>query len=139
MKVIIELFNKYKSVILYLIFGVLTTLVNILSYAFFTKVINVEYLISNIISWIISVTFAFITNKVFVFESKSREKKIVLKELLLFYYYRLLSLGIEMILLYVFVDLFNVNDLIMKVVTNIVVIILNYFFSKFKIFKGNNK
>ena len=64
------LFAKYKQTILYLIFGVLSTIVNILTYAFCTRNLNIEFLISNWIAWIVAVLFAYITNKFFVFESK---------------------------------------------------------------------
>lgn len=131
-----KIYNKYKDIILYLFFGVATTIINILTYALFTKVFCIGYLISNIISWIISVAFAFFTNKIFVFESKISSKILIIKEFLLFYYYRLLSLIIEICLLYIFVDILKINDLLMKIITNVIVIILNYFFSKFKVFKN---
>ena len=133
---ILKMYNKYKDIILYLFFGIATTIINIFTYAFFTKVFCIGYLASNVLSWIISVAFAFFTNKIFVFESKISSKSLIIKEFLLFYYYRLLSLIIEMILLYVFVDRLQTNDLLMKIITNIIVIILNYFFSKFKVFKN---
>lgn len=136
---VLKIFNKYKDVILYLFFGVLTTIINILIYALSTKVFGIEYLASNIISWIISVAFAFFTNKIFVFKSKTNTKILMLKELMSFYYYRLLSLIIEMVLLYICVDLLKINDLAMKILTNIIVIVLNYFFSKFLVFKNKSK
>lgn len=136
---VIELIKKNKMIILYLIFGVLSTIVNIATYAVSTKIFKIEYLISNIVAWIVAVTFAYITNKIFVFESKTDEKKKLLKEFLLFYYYRIVTLIMEMIILYVCVDLLKFNDMIIKVIANILVIILNYVFSKFIIFKkGNN-
>ena len=126
-------------IILYLIFGVLSTIVNIASYAISTKIFKIEYLISNIIAWILAVTFAYITNKIFVFESKTVEKKKLLKEFLLFYYYRIVTLIMEMIILYVCVDVLKFNDMIIKVIANILVIMLNYVFSKFIIFKKGSK
>lgn len=139
MEFVLKMFNKYKDVILYLFFGLLTTIINILIYALSTKVLGIEYLASNIISWIISVAFAFFTNKIFVFKSKSNGKILMLKEFLFFYYYRLLSLILEMALLYICVDVLKINDLLMKILTNIIVIVLNYFFSKFLVFKNKSK
>ncbi len=136
-KKIKELLNKNKSIILYLIFGVLSTILNIVAYTVCIRFFNMHLVISNIIAWIFAVTFAFFTNKIFVFESNTSGKRGIIREMILFYYYRIVSLLIETVLLYIFVDILNINDLIMKVITNIIVIILNYFFSKFKIFKNS--
>ncbi len=131
-----NLFLKYKEPIMYLIFGVLTTFVNIVSYTISTKLFYINYQISNIISWILSVTFAFITNKIFVFESKNYTFKTVVKEGLSFYGFRLASLIFEMSIMVVMVSIFRVNDLISKVVSNVLIIIINYIFSKLFIFKN---
>lgn len=130
-----SLYNKYKEIINYLIFGGLTTLVSIGTYAIFTKIFNIDYLISNILSWIIAVLFAFITNKLFVFESKSKDKKLVSKEITNFFFFRIVSLGIEMVIMYTFVDLLSINDLITKVIAQVIVILSNYIFSKVFVFK----
>ena len=133
-----SLYKKYKEIINYLIFGGLTTLVSIGTYAIFTKIFNIDYLISNVLSWIIAVLFAFITNKLFVFESKSKDKKLVSKEITNFFFFRIVSLGIEMVIMYTFVDLLSINDLIMKVIAQVIVILSNYIFSKVFVFKKNN-
>lgn len=133
-----SLYKKYKEIINYLIFGGLTTLVSIGTYAIFTKIFNIDYLISNILSWIIAVLFAFITNKLFVFESKSKDKKLVSKEITNFFFFRIVSLGIEMVIMYTFVDLLSINDLITKVIAQVIVILSNYIFSKVFVFKKNN-
>ena len=99
------LFAKYKQTILYLIFGVLSTIVNILTYAFCTRNLNIEFLISNWIAWIVAVLFAYITNKFFVFESKETNIKFLIKELSSFVSCRLLSGIIEMILMYTIIIL----------------------------------
>jgi len=127
-----NLYNKYKEIINYLIFGVLTTIVSILSYALFTRIFYIDIYISSILSWIIAVTFAFITNRIFVFNSK--EKNIIL-ELIKFYLSRLASLGIELLLMYLFVKIFNINDMISKIIVQGIVIVLNYIFSKIFVFK----
>lgn len=134
---LLELYKKYKEIINYLIFGVLTTVVSIGTYALFTKLFSINYLVSNILSWILAVLFAFITNKLFVFESKSKDKKQVTKEMINFFFFRIISLGIEMIIMYTFVDLLSINDLITKVIAQIIVVLSNYIFSKVFVFKKN--
>ena len=133
-----SLYKKYKEIINYLIFGGLTTLISIDTYTIFTKICNIDYLISNVLSWIIAVLFAFITNKLFVFESKSKDKKLVSKEITNFFFFRIVSLGIEMVIMYTFVDLLSINDLITKVIAQVIVILSNYIFSKVFVFKKNN-
>lgn len=127
-------FNKYREVLLYLVFGGLTTLVNIVSF-FILRQFKVEIYISNVIAWVLSVTFAFITNKLFVFESKGKSKSENTKELVSFFGFRLLSLGFDMGFMYLLCDVVNVNELVSKIVSNVIVIILNYIFSKLFIFR----
>lgn len=131
----IELFKKYKEVLMYLIFGGLTTLVNIVSYLVLTKLFGIEYMISNVIAWFLSVVFAYITNKIFVFESKTLKIKAVLKEVCSFFGARLFSLGIDMVIMYIAIDMLGINDFISKISANVVVVIVNYFLSKYWIFK----
>lgn len=135
MKKIKELFLKYKEVISYLFFGGCTFLVSIISFYVFNKVLSFNEHVSNIISWILAVAFAFVTNKVFVFESKAKEKKTVIKELISFVTARLLTLGIEEIILFVGCNLLNIDALIVKIIAQVVVIVSNYFLSKLFIFK----
>lgn len=135
MKKLIDLYKKYSEVINYLIVGGFTTLVSIIVYALFTKVFHVNYMISNVISWIISVTFAFVTNKIFVFNSKCDSKTDVLIQIYQFFKYRLFSLIIDILLMYVFVELISINDMISKVIVQVIVIVLNYFFSKLFVFR----
>lgn len=125
---------NYKEIFSYLFFGVLTTLVNIITYYIFKQYLNINYQVANIIAWIISVTFAFITNKIFVFISINNFKKTI-KEMFSFYGFRLLSLGFDITIMFVAISVLNINDLVSKVISNIVVIIINYLFSKIFIFK----
>ena len=129
---LLNLYKKYKEIINYLIFGVLTTLISIVTYAIFTKVFHIDYLISNVLSWIIAVLFAYITNKIFVFESKSKKN---IKEITSFFFFRVVSLIMEMIILYVFVDMLHIDDLVTKIIAQIIVIVSNYVFSKVFVFK----
>lgn len=132
------IFKKHKETILYLFFGAFTTLVNIVSYLFFTRVISFNFMVANALAWIIAVLFAYITNKFFVFESKKITFIFLMKEFLSFIGFRLLSGLVEMIMLYIMINLLLINDFLTKIITNIIVIILNYIFSKMLIFKNTN-
>lgn len=139
MEKIKELFNKYKEVINYLIFGVLTTLVNYVSYLILAKVFNVNYLASTIMSQIISIIFAYVTNKLFVFASKTTTTKELIKEMVSFFGFRGISLLLDMAFMYIFVDLLKLDDVIMKLVSNVLIVITNYVFSKLFVFKKEKK
>ena len=128
----LKIYKKYEEIINYLIFGVLTTLISILSYAFFTRLIIFDYFISNILSWILSVTFAFFTNQKYVFKTSSSNK---IKDMFKFYLSRLTSLGIELITMYILVTLLSLNDMISKIIVQFVAIVLNYVLSKLFVFK----
>lgn len=130
----ISWYNKYKEGLLYLFFGGCTTLVNIISFAILRKV-SIEVYISNIIAWILSVIFAFITNKLIVFESKGKSFSESIKECCSFFFFRIISLLVDMGIMYVLIDLCSVNELGSKILSNIVVIIVNYVFSKLFVFK----
>lgn len=133
-----ELIKKYKEIIMYLIFGVLTTLVNIVSFYIMDKC-NINLYVNNTIAWILSVLFAYITNKLFVFESKSLEPKVVIKEGLSFFGFRLISYFMDMFCIFIMVDIFSINKMISKIVGNVIVIIANYIFSKLFIFRKDTK
>ena len=137
MSKIIDLFNKYKEVIMYLIFGVLTTIVSLVSYYLLTITIfnpdNAILLqVANILSWIISVLFAYITNRKFVFESKNNN---ILKEVSSFFGSRLITLLFDMLIMFVGVTLLKGNDKFIKVISQVIVIVSNYLFSKLFVFK----
>lgn len=123
-----------KMLVLYLIFGAGTTLVNLLLFHLFYYQLEWGTVVSNIISWIGAVLFAFITNKWFVFESKSRNLKLVATELIGFFGARVITGLIDLGLMYVTVDLWHREAMMMKLLVNVIVIILNYVASKF-IFK----
>lgn len=136
-KPLVNLYYDYREVWLYLFFGALTVLVNIVSY----KLINItgiNYMISNVIAWIIAVVFAYVTNKLYVFDSVTDTKKAFLKEMISFFVARLLSLGIDVLIMYIGVTLIGINDILTKVIANIVVIIANYVMSKLFIFKRDD-
>ncbi len=134
---LLDLYNKYKEVLLYLFFGVLTTIVSLVSYYICSEILEIHYLISNVISWIFAVAFAYVTNRVWVFESKTKDIKSILKEIFTFVNCRLLSGFIDMIVMFLLVDALNINALYAKIFTQVIVVILNYVFSKLIIFKNS--
>lgn len=131
----ISWYNKTKEILWYGFFGVLTTIINIISFYFLDK-IGINVYISNLIAWIISVLFAFITNKLFVFQSNSFKIDVLFKEMLSFFFFRLVSLGIDMGGMFVFLSFLHLEKLLSKIIVNIVVIVANYVFSKLFIFKN---
>ncbi len=130
-----NLFSKYKSVIFYVVFGVFTTLVNILTYYIMAHVLNLSTTISTIIAWILAVLFAYLTNRKLVFNSDSKNANDVIKELISFYVCRLITGFIDLACMFVFVDLLSFNDIIIKVMANVLVVVLNYVASKLIIFR----
>lgn len=127
-------YNQTKELLWYIFFGICTTLINIISFYLLDK-IGINVYLNNFIAWIISVLFAFITNKLYVFRSMSMKKNIFIKEIISFFFFRILSLGIDMIGMYICISLINLNKLLSKIIINIIVIISNYIFSKMFIFK----
>lgn len=132
---ILKFYLKYEEIIKYLSAGVLTTIVSITTYALFSKILNINYLISSGLSFICAVTFAFFTNKFYVFRSISKDIKKTFKELFNFVKYRLITLFIDLLLMLILVSILNIDDLIAKVFVQIIVAILNYIFSKLFVFK----
>lgn len=123
-----------SEAIRYIFFGVITTLVNIISYMIFNY-IGIPYIISNLMAFILSVIFAFLTNKVYVFNSKSWGMNVLLREGISFLGARLTTFIIDMALLIIMVERLEINDFISKCLVNVVVIILNYILSKLIIFR----
>lgn len=138
-----ELFKKYKEIILYLIIGGLTTALNIAAYWVFATPLNLNTVLSNILAWAVGVLFAYFTNKLFVFESKSFKPSIFFKEFLLFVLARVTTGVIDTGIMYLFVDilLLTQHEMWIKLASNVIVIILNYVFSKLIVFrkKSNEK
>ena len=129
--------KKYREIIAYLICGVATTLVSLLTYYLLAKFIfdtsnALQLQITNVISWIISVAFAFVTNRIFVFKSTASP----LNECIKFYIARIGTLLIDMLLMYLLVTICEFDDMIIKTIVQVVVIVLNYVFGKLLVFKG---
>ena len=135
MKSLWALYLKYKDVILYLVFGGLTTLTNIGAYALFARVFHMNLMAANGLALALSILFAYVTNKLFVFESKTDSWGAVLQEFASFMACRLATAVLDMFLMYITVSVAGLYDLLMKVIVNIIVIVLNFVFSKLIIFK----
>lgn len=131
----INILKKYKTEILYIIFGGLTTLVNLVTYFVMREVFSVGILASNITAWFLSVVFAFFTNKYFVFENKETAKAGFVFQLVSFFAARLLSGILDTAIVYVFAEKLMLFEPAVKIISNILVIIFNYFASKLVIFK----
>ena len=127
-----DLSDKMKEIINYLIVGALTTLVSIVTYYIFRVFID-NYLICTVISWVFAVSFAYVTNRIFVFHSKDKN---ILTEFTSFIFSRLLSLAAEVICMFLMVDVISINDKIAKIIVQFIVIVLNYILSKIFVFKG---
>ena len=126
---------KYKSIILYAFFGVLTTMVNIATYYISAHLINLGTLFSTCLAWFVGVLFAYITNRKYVFESDKRELNAILREVFSFFSCRLATGAVDIAIMYIFVDIIHFDDMVIKIFSNIVVIVLNYVASKLIIFR----
>ena len=134
----VDWYIKKTETMRYLVFGALSTVVNILVFALFNAV-GCATLVSNTIAWVVAVIFAYITNKYCVFDAKTTNKKDFLREFGSFIVARLATLGIETIMMLVTIDFWHWNAIVMKVIANVVVIILNFVFSKLFIFKNKQE
>lgn len=150
-----KLYLKHKELINYIIFGVATTAVNFAVFWLMEMLLpqsEITYLFSNAIAWFVSVVFAYVTNKLFVFSSKSWKMGVVIKESAEFFGARIFSFALEEAGLWFFVELLSFSEialtvigfeitgeLISKLILAVVVVVLNYFFSKFIIFKNKKE
>ena len=122
-----ELMKKYRELITYVFWGGMTTVVNYIVYFACTKLLGIEYLISNVIAWVVAVIFAFWVNKIYVFQSYGRDKKTMLHEFGTFVSARVLSGVLETGMMALFVSV--------KIIASVLVVIINYVLSKLVIFK----
>ena len=141
MKKILNIYHKYEEIINYLIVGLLTTVVSLATYFVCTSTFlnpqnKIELQIANIISWIFAVTFAYFTNRIFVFKSKEKN---VIKEASTFVGSRILSLLMDMFTMFIIVSVLHLNDKIGKLVSQVIITIANYVLSKIFVFKKKSK
>ncbi|WP_255342823.1 GtrA family protein [Oribacterium sp. FC2011] len=129
---------QYKDVIPYLFFGVCTTLVNTATYWVCAHVFILNTMVSTTIAWILAVLFAYFTNRKWVFHSESKTLKMVLREVISFFGCRIATGAVDWICMFIFVQVFALKDVLVKLSTNILVIILNYIASRLIIFKKSS-
>ncbi len=132
-----SLINRYinRETVLYVLFGVMTTVINYAVYWLCLRTGIIPYWLANIIAWIFAVAAAFVTNKIWVFESRSWSAVTIGREIALFAAARLFSLAIEEAFLLITVGALHANEMIMKLIAAVFVIVANYIFSKYIIFK----
>ena len=126
---------RYKELISYAIFGLGATLINMLAYWVLADILGIYFMLSNALAWGCAFTFAFVTNKVFVFGSKSFKGKAVVWEAVNFFVARIFTGILDMALMWILVDLGGIAGMYAKVTANVVVIVVNYLESKFWVFK----
>lgn len=129
--------KKHKAFIAYGVFGVLTTIVNIVTYNVCYSHLGISNTLSNVAAWILAVTFAYLTNKVWVFDSKSWKLDVLRREIPAFIGCRLATGIMDIVIMYICVDILKWPALLMKIASNVLVIVLNYVFSKLVIFRKN--
>ena len=129
------LYAKYQNALVYLAFGALTTLVNYIVYLPCYNILKISSSVSNVIAWAVAVAFAYLTNKPFVFHSHDWSAKTVIPELVKFIGTRLISGGLETLTLYAFVDWLGMNGNLWKLITSVLVVVLNYVGSKLMVFR----
>ena len=120
---------------LFIFFGGLSFIVSIVTYACFNVGMGINELIANILSWIITVMFAFLTNRVWVFQSPTDSVQAFIKQMFVFYSGRVITLVVEEAILLVFITWLGFNSMLIKVIAQVIVIVLNYVISKLVVFK----
>jgi len=128
-------YRRHKAVLLYLFFGALTTLVSILSFALFHSLLGITETLANIPSWILAVLFAYVTNRIWVFQSCSQQ---ILGEITAFFCSRLGTLALEELILWVFASTLGLPAMLVKIAAQLLVILLNYLLSKLLVFRNQS-
>ena len=126
------LYSKYKEIIPYVIFGVLTTIINIVTYYVMAHYFNITIMASTVFAWFLAVLFAYVTNRRWVFRSSA-------DTMLAFFSCRIATGIVDWACMLIFVDVLQFNDVAIKIMANTLVIILNYIASKLLIFKRRGK
>ena len=127
--------KKYEELIMYIIVGVCTMIVSLVSYFIMANTLQVYYQAANIISWVLAVAFAYVTNKKYVFKSPYTSVQATTKELVSFVSSRVASLLVEILSMFFFVQVCQIDDNIVKLMNQVLVTVLNYIFSKFWVFR----
>lgn len=132
-------YKKYKNIIPYLFFGGCTTFINVLTYYICAHFLCIHSMISTIIAWIIAVLFAYITNRRWVFYSYAKGYKDIGREMASFFGCRIATGVVDCLCMYLFVHVLNYDDVIIKFIANVIVIVLNYLASKLIVFNNSKR
>lgn len=127
-------YRRHKEVLLYLLFGGLSMIVSIVTYWLCSEWLGMHILLANITSWVAAVTFAYVTNRIWVFAQKTRGMRELLSQILRFFSGRVATLVVEEIILWVCIERLHLSNMAVKVAAQVVVILLNYVISKFLVF-----
>lgn len=136
MKNIKKLIAGYREAVMYLFFGGCTTLVNFAVYWLCTRPVNMGEGTATAVAWVLSVLFAYVTNRKWVFESSAKGARAIAGEMANFFAGRAATGVMDLVIMLVSVKLLGLPDMVMKILSNVLVIILNYFISKWIVFKG---
>lgn len=134
-----QLFERHRETVLYVLFGVLTSAVNLIVYFTATWVLRVNYLLSNLAAWTLTVLFAYVTNKLFVFQSRCESARALLAEFAAFVNGRIVSGLMDMLLMWILVGGFAFPDPIVKLLNSAVVVAMNFVISKLFVFGEKEK
>jgi putative flippase GtrA len=130
-----SLYHKYKEMILFVVFGVFTTLVNVVAYFISSRLCHFNVMTSTILAWSLAVMFAYVTNRKYVFKSENTSIKSVTMEFGAFISSRLLTGLLDLALMYIFVKVLGQNDVMIKIISNIIIVISNYLLSRLMVFR----
>lgn len=134
---VISYIKKHRDIVSYIAFGILTTVINWGVFFFSRELLKISATASNIIAWVISVLFAFLTNKPFVFNSKNWSREVVIPEFIKFVTCRIGSGVFETVFLFITVDCINLNGTVLKLIASGVAMVLNYILGKYIAFKDS--
>ena len=149
LRVFAPFFHKYREVLMYLLFGGLTTVVSIVSFALFlamfeklftaAALLKVSSLIANVLSWILSVLFAYVTNRIWVFRSHADTPGGIVREMISFFGGRVFTLLVEEGILLVFITWLSWNAIGVKIAAQVIIVVLNYIISRLFVFRKKDK
>lgn len=130
-----ELFSRHREIILYLVFGIGTTAVDFAVSLSLVYLLHVNLYVSKVIAWVCAVVFAYVTNRIFVFQSENKGAKKILAEAGEFVTGRLISLGLQELMMAILYDGMEMGELTVLILSSVLVIILNYIFGKLLVFR----
>ncbi len=136
MEQIKNLWRRWKQIFLYLFFGGVTTVVNIVAFFISYEILEINSIVSTVLAWVAAVAVAYITNKIYVFESVTTTFMELIREITAFLSCRVLSLGADVFIMWLFKEVLGYNAVLVKIMANFIVVVMNYIFSKLFIFKG---